>query len=120
MNYLDALKTVPSKEVKKEKAILFRKVSQPKQTIDEMYIDNVKDSEMIQSISELRDLCDNFIQECDTLDNPLLIRHFLGYENFTEKMLELFEDTMTVEVKEEEDVYSENENDLDPSDLFDL
>jgi hypothetical protein len=120
MNYLNALKKEPPKEIKKDSVVVLPKISDVKETIDEMYLKNAIDSEKIFHLNELRDLCEDFINECALLDEPLLIRHFLGLDNFTNMMIDLFEETMTVEISENIDEISESEEDLDPSDLYDL
>jgi len=87
-------------------------------SIDENYINNAKDSEVICRTEELVDMCEEFILDSLILDNPLLMKHHLGYKNFVTEMINIFQNNIEVIIQEKDEQESDIEEDLDLSDLY--
>jgi len=87
-------------------------------SIDEDYINNTKDSEIIYRTEELIDKCEEFVLDTLLYDKPLLITHHLGYKNFITEMLHIFQNNIDVIIQEKDEQESDSEDDLDISDLY--
>jgi len=121
MNFLNAVKNgnttqfYTTKPESKSKPSLDKDVS-----IDENYINNVKDSEIICRSEELTNICEEFIADTLLFDNPLLMKHHLGYKNFVIEMLNIFQNNISVVINEKDEQETDIDEELDVSDLSDL
>lgn len=117
MNFLNAIKSgdkTTFTEHKKQNSFIQNKEI----SIDENYINNVKDSEIISRTEELIDKCEEFVLDTLLYDKPLLIKHHLGYKNFITEMLHIFQNNIDVIIQEKDEQESDSEDELDISDLY--
>lgn len=119
MNFLEALKK--SSAVVRVKEEKMPDINQEEDvSVDEAYRLNVIDSVKAYNLPELQLLCEEFIKESLLVEKPLISRHHTGYDNFTVKIMNLFEEYTTVEVTEKEPEVTEedSDSDMDPSDII--
>jgi len=116
MNFIDALKKTPGKFVEKE--VILKKEEVANVLSDEQnFVLNKEDSLLINVIEDLNKLCNNFIEESLIPDEPLLIRHHTGLDDFKRKLLEIFQDNVGVEITELDDD-SDGDSDIDSIDML--
>ncbi len=117
MNFLAAINNGNKTEfTEKKKQNSF--VQEKETSTDENYINNAKDSEVICRTEELVNMCEEFILDSLLFDNPLLMKHHLGYKNFITEMINIFQNNIEVIIQEKDEQESDNEEDLDLSDLY--
>lgn len=116
MNFIDALKKTPGKFVEKE--VILKKEEVANVLSDEQnFVLNKEDSLLINVIEDLNKLCNNFIEESLIPDEPLLMRHHTGFDDFKRKLLEIFQDNVGVEITELDDD-SDGDSDIDSIDML--
>jgi hypothetical protein len=116
MNFIDALKKTPGKFVEKE-VILKKEEVANVLSHEQNFMLNKEDSLLINVIEDLNKLCNNFIEESLIPDEPLLMRHHTGLDDFKLKLLEIFQDNVGVEITEL-DEESDGESDIDSIDML--
>ena len=85
---------------------------------EENYILNLKDSILTEVSLHIESLCKNFIENDLILDQPLLMMHHTGYKNFTNEILNIFQNNLEIIVEEKEE--TDTELDDDEFDLLEL
>jgi len=116
MNFIDALKKTPGKFVEKEVILKKEEVANVLSN-EQNFVLNKEDSLLINVIEDLNKLCNNFIEESLIPDEPLLMRHHTGLDDFKLKLLEIFQDNVGVEITEL-DEESDGESDIDSIDML--
>tara|TARA_Y100000389_G_C17458652_1_gene519989 strand:- start:1667 stop:2014 length:348 start_codon:yes stop_codon:yes gene_type:complete len=104
------MKELKKPDVKKEVTVY-------ENNVDEDFLLNLEDSEKIYRFDDIRIICEEFIEESLILDVPLIPKHHLGYKDFTEEILHLFEENVHTIITELE-TFLEDVDDI--SDLDEL
>lgn len=102
MNFLNALESTISKPMQDLKKDIIKEVSVCETSVEEDFLLNLEDSEKIYRFDDIRIMCQEFIDESLMLDIPLIRRHNLGYTDFTEQILHLFEESVHTVMTERE------------------